>query len=93
MSGYAGGTRERERCEPAISSFSLFPSSRSGQFRIFNWTTRYLLPILSFSALFFPVRAIPTDWLGHFTSLLSENFVKKSVALLSGHVYIISRRA
>lgn len=42
---------------------------------------------------FFPVRAIPTDWLGHFTSLLSENFVEKSVALLSGHVYIISRRA
>lgn len=75
--GRSAGVRGRNVKESVVSRpiyclSSLFPSSRSGQFRIFNWTTRYSLPILSLSSrFFFPVRARyrPT-WLGHFTSLI-----------------------
>lgn len=75
--GRSAGVRGRNVKESVVNRpiyclSSLFPSSRSGQFRIFNWTTRYSLPILSLSSrFFFPVRARyrPT-WLGHFTSLI-----------------------
>lgn len=74
---------------PIYCLSSLFPSSRSGQFRIFNWTTRYLLPILSLCAFFSGSRAISTDWLGHFTSLIWELCGEIGRSLIGTRVYNI----
>lgn len=98
--GRSAGVRGRNVKESVVNRpiyclSSLFPSSRSGQFRIFNWTTRYSLPILSLSSrFFFPVRARyrPT-WLGHFTSLIWELCGEIGRSLIGTRVYIISRRA
>lgn len=98
--GRSAGVRGRNVKESVVNRpiyclSSLFPSSRSGQFRIFNWTTRYSLPILSLSSrFFFPVRARyrPT-WLGHFTSLIWELCGEIGRSLIGTCVYIISRRA
>lgn len=98
--GRSAGVRGRNVKESVVNRpiyclSSLFPSSRSGQFRIFNWTTRYSLPILSLSSrFFFPVRARyrPT-WLGHFTSLIWELCGEIGRSLIGTRVYTISRRA
>ena len=67
--GRSAGVRGRNVKESVVNRpiyclSSLFPSSRSGQFRIFNWTTRYSLPILSLSSRFFFRYARDIDRLG-----------------------------